>query len=255
MHEQNSEAGYAALKAAILAKAPPRSRNDAFAPYPFAEAAVAVYRNNVRAAYYRVLRDTFPVVHKLVGDDFFRGMAHDYFHNKLPVSRLVSIYGYALPAFIETYPPCATLPYLADVARFEILWLQSYHATEAASLSVEAIERRLASAPETAHVRLHPSTRLFASRFPVIDIWRNNRRDNPEPMTIKRSADFALIARPAHDVRVEKLTGGAFQVLEALTAGKSLGEAFDGEFDATENPTTIFQQIFAAEIITEITNA
>ncbi len=255
MHEQQGEPGYAALKAVILAKEPPRARNAAFASHPFAEAATAVYRNNVRAAYYRVLRDTFPVVHRLVGDEFFRGLAQDYFHNNLPVSRLVSAYGYALPAFIDSYQPCSTLPYLADVARLELLWLQSYHAAEAASLPIEAIERRLAGDPEGSRVQLHPSTRLFRSAYPVVDIWTNNRRDHPEPLRIEKSAECTLISRPEQEVRIQKVTRAAFDVLHALADGRRLGEAFDGNKDAGEEPTTILQQIFAAGIITNISSS
>lgn len=255
MHDTQQNAGYAVLKDVILAKQPPRNRSAAFAAHPFAEAAAAVYRNNVRAAYYRVLRDTFPVVHRLTGDEFFRAMAQDYFYNNLPVSRLVSAYGFALPAFIETYLPCAGLPYLADVARFELLWLQSYHAAEAASLPVDAIERRLSGDPEGSRIRLHPSTRLLGSVYPVTDIWLNHRRDDPEPMRIEKSAAFTLIARPGQDVRLQKISRAAFDVLHALADGRRLGEALEGEFDEGENPTTILQQIFAAEIIIDISNS
>ena len=255
MHDTQQDAGYAALRNVILAKQPPRGRRAEFATHPFAEAAAAVYRNNVRAAYYRVLRDTFPCVHKLTGDEFFRAMAQDYFYNNLPVSRLVSAYGYALPAFIETYLPCAGLPYLADVARFELLWLQSYHAPEAASLPLVAIERRLSADPEGSRIRLHPSMRLLASDYPVIDIWQNHRRDAPEPMRIEKSAAFTLIARPGQDVRIQKISRAAFDVLHALADGRRLCEAFDGQDDAGEDPTTILQQIFAAEIIIDIGNS
>lgn len=254
MHDPQLDAGYAALKDAILARQAPRNRSAAFAAHPFAEAATVVYRNNVRAAYYRVLRDTFPVVHRLVGDEFFRGMALDYFYNNLPVSRLVSAYGYALPALIETYQPCAGLPYLADVARFELLWLQAYHAAEAVALPVEAIERRLAGDPQSARIRLHPSTRLHMSAYPVLDIWINNRRDEPQPMRIETSEAFTLIARPEQEVRLHKLTRGAFNVLTALGEGRPLGAAFDVEMDDGEDATTILGQIFVAGIITEISS-
>lgn len=255
MPEPQGDAGYTALKSVITAKEPPTAAGDAFAEHALLNGAIAVYRNNVRAAYYRVLREAFPVVHKLVGDSFFRRLAHDYFLACPPSSRLVACYGDSLPAFLAVYSACASLPYLAAVARFELLWLQSYHAQEGAVLPVDAIGRRLAVDPAAAVIRMHPSARLFSAHFPIVEIWRNNRSENPLPMSIERTEEFVLIVRPEQDVRVQKLSRGAFLALCAFAEGKRFDDAFSEEFDADEDPESVFQQIFVSGVITDITSA
>jgi hypothetical protein len=48
----------------------------------------AVYRNNVAVGLVSALATRFPVVKRLVGDDFFRAMAHAYASVELPRSPL-----------------------------------------------------------------------------------------------------------------------------------------------------------------------
>jgi hypothetical protein len=254
MPEPQCNRGYTALKSAILANEPPQAAPGVFTENALLNGAIAVYRNNVRAAYYRVLRDAFPVVHKLVGDSYFRRLAHDYFLAHPPASRLVARYGDNLPAFIAAYPSCASFPYLSDVARFEILWLQAYHAQECAPLPVDAITRRLAVDPDLAMIRLHPSARIFASRFPISEIWRNNRKDDPAPMSIRPTQEYILLVRPEQDVRVQEISRGAYLTLRSLEETARLGEAFGKEFDAGEDLASVFQQIFAASVIADISH-
>lgn len=253
MRKLQTHAGYDALKSAILAAEPPAA-DTAFAWRTRLDGAIAVYRNNVRAAYFRVLRDAFPVVHKLVGDSFFRRMAHDYFLQHPPSSRLVARYGDLLPDFIAGYHPCAGLPYLPDVARFELLWLQSYHAPEDVALAPDVIERRLAVDPDQAGIRLHASARFFSSGFPVSRIWRNNRSDDPAPMSVRPTQEYLLLVRPEEDVRAIDLSRGAFQTLKAIENGAALGEALAAGAQSQEDLTMILQQIFAAIVIADITN-
>ena len=75
-----------------------------------------VYRNNVIVALIDALAGTFEVTQELVGENFFHAMARRYAYAHPPRSRLMAVYGASFPAFIETFPPTAGLPYLADVA-------------------------------------------------------------------------------------------------------------------------------------------
>ncbi len=188
-------------------------------------AGLAVYRNNVRAAYLRVLRDTFPVVARLVGDGFFGFLAHEYFHAHPPRSPLVVRYGEFLPEFLQAFEPASGLPYLPDVARLELAWLRAYHAADARSLPPDAVFDRIGADPDGARIVLHPSVALLRSQRPFYSIWLHNHEKQDAPLCPAATPEWALVARPDAEVVVTPLTACVYLTLERLAAGDRLGEA------------------------------
>src|SRR5262245_5599191 len=58
---------------------------------------VGVYRNNVIASLTEALRETFPVVHRLVGEHFFDFAASEFVGSHPPSHPVLSEYGDAFP--------------------------------------------------------------------------------------------------------------------------------------------------------------
>ncbi|WP_232845695.1 HvfC/BufC family peptide modification chaperone [Aurantimonas marina] len=56
----------------------------------------------------------FPGPRQLVGDDFFRGMAPEFVQAVKPGSPVLLEYGGEFPAFVASFAPADTVPYLAD---------------------------------------------------------------------------------------------------------------------------------------------
>jgi hypothetical protein len=186
----------------------------------------AVYRNNVTVSLVDALASIFPTVQNLVGEDFFRAMARLYVAAHPPTSPLLFTYGEDFPAFLESFPPAAELPFLADVARVERLWLHSYHAEDADPLHPAIL---LQIPPEDlagVRFRAHPATRIARLPHAAGTITRNDRTgislDGVNPMT----PETVMVTRPAFDVMVEVLPKGGATFLETLLAGATLGKAF-----------------------------
>ena len=219
------------------------------------DAGLAVYRNNVRSAYLRVLGEAFPVVARLVGDGFFRYAAHEYFHAYPPKTPLVSRYGDNFPAFLEGFEPASGLPYLADVARIEIAWLEAYHAAEAHPLSTDDISGCIAESPDKAKFVFHPSLRLLSSPHPAHTIWRHNHEKRDGALNPASSGERVLIARPAADVIAIPLDVATYVALQALAAGARLGSAVESALD--EHPgasvSDIINRIVTAGVIVSAT--
>src|SRR3954470_13628944 len=76
-----------------------------------------VYRNNIVASLTGALKDIFPVVRRIVGEDFFHAMAREYLKGTRPASPILLHFGGSLPDFIAGFEPASSLLYLADVAR------------------------------------------------------------------------------------------------------------------------------------------
>src|SRR5215468_10266336 len=67
----------------------------------------AVYRNNVVVGLTETLKDAFPAVHRIVGEDFFRAMARAYVVVEPPKSPILLDYGAGFADFIRQFEPAA----------------------------------------------------------------------------------------------------------------------------------------------------
>lgn len=179
-----------------------------------------VYRNNVAVSLTEALVTGFPVLHRLLGDEFFRAMAGVFLRAHPPEDPRLFLYGGRMPGFLERFPPVAQLPYLPDVARLELGLRQSYHAADAPPLDVAGLdpEAVLALRP-----RMAPSAMVLRSRFPILDIWRANTEPGaPKPGT---AAQSVLITRPGFDPKPHLLPEGGFELARALKGRATIAEA------------------------------
>lgn len=242
---------YDELGAAILAPDCPKGLAGIGGDAARFEAGIRIYRNNVRSAYGRALGDLFPVIRRLVGEDFFKALAAAFFAAHRPRARRIARYGDPFPRFLEQFPPVAHLPYLADVARLELLWLSAYHARDARPLSAGEAMTRGGGAPETLRLLAHPSLQLFATRTGALSIWRHNKLENDGALSVKEPYEWALVTRPEADVRVIPVSKAVHDCAAALVAGVLLGEALETALavDATAEPASILQTIFESGAI------
>src|SRR5690242_6310900 len=90
-----------------------------------------VYRNNVTVSLIEALAAIYPAVQRITGFEFFRAMARSHVRAMPPTSPLLFDYGRDFPAFIEQYEYDQSMPWLADTARLERAWLDTYHAADA----------------------------------------------------------------------------------------------------------------------------
>ena len=180
-----------------------------------------VYRNNVAVSLTEALEAGFPVVRKLVGDDFFHAMAGVYLRAHPPKSPLMMFYGDDMPDFLAGFAPAASVPYLPDMARLELALRHSYHAADVAALAPDALAQ--IAPDDLPHVTFGfaPSVHLVASRYPLHSIWQANTHGGD----IARTAQPALITRPALDPLADALTPPQAAVTQALMAGTPLGLA------------------------------
>lgn len=207
-----------------------------------------VYRNNVASSLVDVLKAYFPVVERLVGNEFFRAMARAFVLATPPTSPILSRYGAAFPAFLETFPPVHDLPYLPDVARLEWQRQRAYHAADDRALRGDDLSAVPATEVRGIVFRPHPSVGLLASSYPVVSIWRTNAQDDAvTTIDAEAGPEFALIVRPDLTVHVVPLQAGTHTFASDLFAGTPLGVAtaralaVDGAFDLQSALVTLIE--------------
>ncbi|TBE87315.1 HvfC/BufC N-terminal domain-containing protein [Rhizobium ruizarguesonis] len=169
----------------------------------------AVYRNNVVVGLIETLKAAYPVVHRLVGEEFFAAMARLYVMTEPPASPIMLDYGAGFPTFIRRFEPAAVLAYLPDVARLERAWVEAYHAAEASPLPSSALGHVPPGDVPALRLVLHPSVRIVRSVFPIVGIWQANT-DGIEGAQIELddSGEDALVTRHEAEVEVRRLPAG-----------------------------------------------
>lgn len=92
-----------------------------FSPGPIAASvALRVHRNTVYGGLSQALALSYPTVQALVGEAFFDRAAAEFAEAEPPVQARLDAFGHGFADFLAAYAPAQALPYLADVARFDL---------------------------------------------------------------------------------------------------------------------------------------
>jgi hypothetical protein len=228
---------------------------DASAPLPAAirargknaaEKCFAIHRNNIMASLISALVTRFPVVRRLVGDEFFRAMARVYVIEQPPRSPVLLQYGDTFPGFIENFAPAAAIDYLADVARLELARGRAYHAADAMPIDAGVLASLAPEELDGLRLTLHPSVFLLESPFPIISIWEAHQAAEVAPAR-DWGPEAALVARPAAKVEVWRLPPGGYCFMSRLADGTALAAAAEAasaataDFDLVANLTVLLR--------------
>ncbi|WP_377512553.1 DUF2063 domain-containing protein [Octadecabacter sp. R77987] len=189
-----------------------------------------VYRNNVAVSLSDALETAFPVIRKLVGDDFFRAMAGVYLRAHPPTSPLMMFYGEQMPAFLAGFAPAASLPYLPDMAHLELALRHAYHAPDATPIAADALAQFPPEALGDLRFSLAPALRLVASPYPVHGLWRANMAGEAQT----KGGETVLITRPDLDPQMHVVPPASARFVVALQSDATLAGAADEAGDALD---------------------
>jgi len=181
-----------------------------------------VYRNNVAVSLTEAMQAAFPVIYKLVGDEFFHAMAGIYLRLHPPTSPMMMYYGQSFPTFLERFEPAQHLRYLPDMAGLELAIRTSYHEADAAPCDPATLQNMPPDQLMAAKITLAPAVQLIRSNWPVHAIWAFNMVNGPQPQMV---AQDVLITRPEFDPVLTPLSEGGADFIDALQKGDGFGAA------------------------------
>ena len=184
-----------------------------------------VYRNNVVLSLTEALETSFPVLQKLLGEQFFGAMAGLFVRQHPPTTPMMMYYGEEMPAFLTGFEPVAKYPYLPDVARLELAMRQSYHAADATAIDPQIIATLPADQLMAARLEIAPSLKLLRSRWPIFSIWSAQTHGTAMPEA--PSGEALIITRAEFDPAPQLLPAGGATFVMALQAGEAFGQALD----------------------------
>ncbi len=186
-----------------------------------------IYRNNSLVTLTESLKNIYPAILRLVGEDFFNATAKKFIVETPPVNGDLHEFGGNFADFLDKFIPAQTMPYLPSVAHLEWARHQTYYAASSTVLDIT----RLKSVPQEKYgfikFKLHPSHRLLEFSFPILEIWQMCQEQNTPEYSIDLSlgGQKILVIRPGLSVDMLKLTPGEFALLSALSTGEEFAEA------------------------------
>ncbi len=196
-----------------------------------------IYCNHTLTSLAAALGDNFPVVRRLVGDEFFRATAKRFVAEQPPRDPCLSAYGAGFGDFLARFEPTRSLPYLPDVARLEWLRIEVAFAPDVPALDLGSLAARPDSEQRGLRLALRPAAGLLASPYPVDRIWLANQQAEVPPVDLAAGPVRLLIRRNPEGLRIEPLDTGPFAFFGAAARGATLQEAAeaalaaDPEFD------------------------
>ena len=206
-----------------------------------------IYRNNLFGSLTEALSAVYPTVAQLVGDGFFRFMAHQYILAHPSRSGNLHEFGGELASFLDRFEPASSLPYLADSARLDWAWHLVFHTASTPRVDLGSTLARMATMSHDGRAALQldwqPAARLVTSPFPVLRIWQMHQSPLPEDggetplVDIDAGGEAVLVIQRAGEVLLVGLGLGEYALLEALSTGARLGDAVaaalevEGSFD------------------------
>ncbi|HEX6827713.1 MAG TPA: DNA-binding domain-containing protein [Burkholderiales bacterium] len=200
---------------------------------------VEIYRNNVYSTLCGALRDSYPVVVKLVGREFFDQVAREFVTTHPSTSGDLHDFGGEWAEFLAGHPACRGLPYLPDVARLEWTCDRVFHAADHPGLAFERLAAIEPDAYAGLRFQLHPASGLVASPYPILRIWQINQDgwSGDPSVSLDQGGARVLVTRNEFALELEALPPGEFAFLDSLSRGETLSHAVsaataeEAEFD------------------------
>lgn len=185
-----------------------------------------LYHNNIVIGFRAALTGIYPVVNKLVGDEFFHHLAREYSYQHPSHSGNLHAFGEFLPTFLIDFPGVDNLFYLPDVARLEWAYHRVFHAQEDAVLNIQKLTSLDEEESSRLRFKVSSSCRVLSSAFPVLKIWQMNQQGSTgEEVDIDEGGVQLVVRRLGADVVFEPLNKAIFTLLRSLSEGWLFVEA------------------------------
>lgn len=190
-------------------------------------ASLAIYRNNVFSNYRRVLGSVYPVIQRLVGDEFFTAVCDDYIHATPSWSGDVRNYGDAFADYLSDHPSLTDLVYLPDVARIEWACHQVLNKPESVKFEVAQLAAIPAEQLAQSCIELCASSALVSSPYPAVKIWQTNQPDHMGDgnVDLNAGAEYGLVLCEQFTVTLHPLSAAEFEFLSQLNQRNTLADA------------------------------
>jgi hypothetical protein len=189
------------------------------------EARLGIYRHAYATRLIEALREYYPVLHQILGDEDFAALGSAFVRAHPSVHRSIRWYGREVAAFLRLEPPFAEQPILAEIACFEWRLADSFDSADEGILDRGALAS--VEPAEWAHLtfRFHPSVQRLSFEWNTVAVWKAMSAEEAPPAP-ERSAEAVewLIWRRELENYFRSLDSVEATALDAALQGRSFAE-------------------------------
>jgi hypothetical protein len=192
-----------------------------------AEPGLSVYRNTIAKGCADALVAQFPSVERIVGAAWLAAAAAAHAADRPPRQASLLAYGQDFPDWLAGFAPAADLPFLADLARMDLMWTAAHLAADAPALDPTAVAALGPGDFASKALVLHPATRFAAFDDSSPSLWRALQPPGEAPADFELAAEpqGLLLVRPHLDIDHRLAGPGELAFLAACRDGASLADA------------------------------
>ncbi|MDF3821644.1 putative DNA-binding domain-containing protein [Leptospira sp. 96542] len=211
-----------------------------------------VYKNAYFFRMKEVLADNFEAVNFALGGDLFNFATEKFIKKNNHNSYDLSDYGKNFPNFlIETYPD---LPYLKNLAEFEVNFIDSFHKEEHRSFDFAEIQNK--TDLENSTFLFGKTVKLIQNEFSIYPIWKNRKSTLQPDLSNIKNQEFLLLYKHDSNLYVLTLEPLEFYFINLLQKGDTIGSSLEktgARFDLNpEIVAGLFGKIATSGIVTDI---
>lgn len=207
---------------------------------------IALYRRLIRDNYVQVLKITYPVLHRFVGNSYFGVLARGYFTRYPSTSGDLFFYGRHFPALLQRLD---APPLLIELARLEWACHEIYQAADSSPLLPDQLQAVVSANPSRVTVQFHQTARFLSFYVPVHRVWRALHPDAPPDVVVDlplaEEQTGVVVTRSDGKVQVTPLAWLDYRLAEALSRGNDVASIermaleFEPEFDFARMMTAL----------------
>jgi hypothetical protein len=170
------------------------------------------HANTISHARLVALEETFPLTRQHLGDATFNRLCRDFVETAAARANDNNEIGVGFPRFLAE---CRVEQSAIELARIEWAWLESYHAEEAASLTLAEVAALDEAALLELAVAAHPSLRLIEIRAPLSSQLPAELSEPAKP--------YIVTIRSDNEVRLLPLDGVTAKIASAAKNRTTIG--------------------------------
>ena len=184
-----------------------------------------VYRNSFVMGVTEALSVTYRHTLSLVGEEFFNAVARQFILQQPPQENNIITYGNGFSEYLPTLSQLETIPYIAEMARFE--WLLEQ--TSNLQIQTKKLDiKRLAtiSAEQFTNITLQvPSqVNLFTSEQDIQHLYQMIMSNTVQETDLNQTCYIALKKQADFTVELIKLNKDEFSLLQQISKQQCLGQ-------------------------------
>lgn len=209
---------------------------------------VALYRRLIRNNYVQVLKITYPVLHRFVGNSYFGILARGYFRRYPSTSGDLFLYGRHLPAWLQRLDAS---PLLVELARLEWACHEVHQAADSSQLSPEQLQAMGSADPSRVTIQFHQTARFLSFPVPVHRVWQalqpDASLDAAVDLPLPEEQTGVIVTRSGGAVQVVPLAWLDYRLADALSQGTDVASIermaleSEPEFDFARFITTLLR--------------